>query len=172
MTCIFVTGKPRQKKAVGKKVSYPQEKPADVNVPVINEEPRQEEGEADTEVKLITGLGSEEEFEGIAGQSPSPSSPVLQEDASSPLECQPISEDAGLASGFHTSPTNEMFRVLQPVDPATKRAQTDAALNSEVPEVRTVIFRPRYAFRNCSPGTGGHDGMVPVHTSLSHIVSS
>ncbi|XP_066477968.1 uncharacterized protein KIAA2012 homolog [Tiliqua scincoides] len=130
-----VVGKPRQKKMTGKRTSYPMVKPVGVDIPVITEEPSQEEnGEADAEV--IPCLEGEGELGGTADQSPSPSSPPLKEEPSSPLEeCQPPSEDAGNAFRSHASPANEMISVLQPVVPTTKSPQTDAVPSSEIPEV-------------------------------------
>ncbi|KAJ6665258.1 hypothetical protein lerEdw1_004307, partial [Lerista edwardsae] len=131
----FVVGKPHQKKAVGKRASNRKVKPAGVNIPVITEEPSQEEkGEAEVEEKLITCLG-EEELGGPAGQSPSPSC-SLKEEPSSPLEeGLPPSADGGHASRPQACPAQEMLHVSQPAVSDTSSPQAGAVLSSEIPQV-------------------------------------
>lgn len=157
------TGKPHQKKAVGKRASNRKVKPAGVNIPVITEESSQEEkGEAVVEEKPTTCLG-EDDLGGSPGQSPSPSS-SLKEEPSSPLEVgAPPSADTGHDARSQAHPAQEMLQVSQSAVPATSSPQTDAVLSSKIPQVRTVAFRLRRASEMVLWGV---TGMVPVHTYL------
>ncbi|XP_053141316.1 uncharacterized protein KIAA2012 homolog [Hemicordylus capensis] len=143
----FVVGKPNQKKAVGKRVSYPKERPEDTKVLLTTKEPNQgqQKGEADAEVERITSHGEgDEELGGTSDPSSSPPSPLKEplpleeEDLLSPLpleEDQTFTEDVDHPSESLASPVSERFTVNSPIVSGTAGPQSDVIQRSGIQEV-------------------------------------
>ncbi|XP_042302037.1 uncharacterized protein KIAA2012 homolog isoform X2 [Sceloporus undulatus] len=145
----FVVGKPRQKKAAGKKVEFSKEKPAEVRRSETIEEPLQEEGEwgGDADLEQIDSFcdgegeagkekepGDDDDLGGTSDQSRPPSTP-LQEEHPLPLqEGQPSPEQDGHSFVSHVNPANNKPIVLHPIVPVANEYQNDVVHNKGVPE--------------------------------------